>query len=374
MKHVQAAFASNWLSTAGPNLTELEQRFAGLVGLPSVAVSTGTAGILLALRCAGIKPGDEVVTGTLNFVGGANPIKHLGATPVFIDSETASWNLNSGLLADFLSERACRNRLPNAILVPNLFGQSADLDEILGIAGKYDVPVIENNAESLGSIYKNRFSGTQGALGVFSFNGNKIITGTTGGMVVAQNAADAEQIRKWSTQARDPDPEGINNYYHSELGYNYRMSNIIAGIVVGQLDVLEQRVQQRRAVFERYRIAFAELPGIEAQPEAVFGGLPGSSRHTRWLSCFLVDEQRFGMSLTELIRHLDAANIETRPVWRPMHLQPLYANSEIVGGSVAEDLHHRGVCLPSSSLLSEEEQAFVITRIHQARDTAKQRG
>jgi pyridoxal phosphate-dependent aminotransferase EpsN len=367
LAHVQAAFASNWLSTVGPNLASLEETFAELVGRSCVALSSGTAGLHLALRLVGVRPGDEVVTPTLTFAASANPIRYEHARPVFLDSERATWNSDPELLSDFLARRARDNRLPKAVLVVHLFGMSADLDAFAEVCRHYELPLIEDAAESLGALYKGRHPGTIGAVGVFSFNGNKIITGTTGGMLVAANAEMTERARKWSQQARDADPLGVNNYVHSELGYNYRMSNVIAGIVRGQLEVLPTRVEQRRAVYCRYAQAFADLPGFEPQPE------PPHCRHSRWLSAFLVDEAEFGLSAVELIHYLHAANVEARPVWRPMHTQPLYQGCECVGGAVAEDLHRRGICLPSSSSLSEANQAFVIERVREASAKATRR-
>lgn len=256
----------------------------------------------------------------------------------------------------------------------HLFGQPAAIDELVAICGRYDVALIEDAAESLGSRYKGRHPGTFGHIGVFSFNGNKMITGTTGGMLVTPDAAIATKVRHWSTQARDPDPSGINNYIHTESGYNYRMSNVIAGIVRGQLEVLALRVRQRRAVFDRYRDGLADIAGLEPQPDAP-GATAGpgpddmpenATFHSRWLSCFLVDESRFGMSAPDLIRFLGRANVESRPVWRPMHVQPLFASAERIGGFVAEDLNSRGICLPSSSSLSEADQQFVIDAIRAA--------
>jgi pyridoxal phosphate-dependent aminotransferase EpsN len=367
LAHVQSAFASNWLSTVGPNLAGLEETFSGLVGRDCVALSTGTAGLHLALRLVGVRPGDEVVTPTLTFAASANPILYEHARPVFLDSERATWNADPELLSDCLARRARCNRLPKAVIVVHLFGMSAQLDALAEVCRRYELPLIEDAAESLGASYRGRHPGTVGAVGVFSFNGNKIITGTTGGMLVAVSEEMTERARKWSQQARDADPMGVNNYVHSELGYNYRMSNVIAGIVRGQLEVLQTRVEQRRAVYARYAEAFAELPGIQPQPE-----LP-QCRHSRWLSAFLVDEAEFGMSAVELIRFLHAANVEARPVWRPMHTQPLYQGCERVGGAVAEDLHWRGICLPSSSSLSEAEQVFVIERLHEASAKASRR-
>jgi dTDP-4-amino-4,6-dideoxygalactose transaminase len=373
-RYVQEAFDSNWLSTVGPNLTELEKSFQSLVGRPAVALSSGTSGLHLALRASGIRPGDEVVTQSLTFVASTNPILQEHARPILIDSDRATWNIDPDLLSDFLSRRARENRLPKAVMVVHLFGQPASIDALLGICAQYEIPLIEDAAESLGSLYRGQHPGTFGHIGVYSFNGNKMITGTTGGMLVTQDPALAARIRHWSTQARDQDPSGINNYIHTEAGYNYRMSNVIAGIVRGQLEVLPRRVCQRRCNFERYRQALADIPGIEPQPDlpAATDGpesgrmAEGATFHSRWLSCFVVDESRFGMSAPDLIRYLDHANVESRPVWRPMHVQPLFASAEKIGGQVAEDLNRRGICLPSSSSLSDADHQFVVDVIRSA--------
>ena len=337
--------------------TALENEFAALTGLPAVALASGTAGLHLAMRLAGVRPGDEVIVPTLTFSASVNPIIYEQARPVFMDSEPQGWNMDPKLLADFLVERARENRLPKALVVVHLFGLSAALNEIQEICRRHGIVLIEDAAESLGSRYHGRHPGTFGEIGVYSFNGNKMITGTTGGMLVAKDVSKVEQARKWSQQARDADPLGVNNYVHSELGFNYRMSNVVAGIVRGQLEVLETRVKQRRAVFDRYCVGLGALPGLTPQAESV------GSRHTRWLSCFCVEEEKFGMSAVELIRFLDAANVEARPVWRPMHTQPLYKKYECIGGRVAEVLNQQGVCLPSSSSLSEADQQFVIDQI-----------
>jgi pyridoxal phosphate-dependent aminotransferase EpsN len=275
--------------------------------------------------------------------------------------------MDPNLLADFLRERARKNRLPKAVTVVHLYGQSADLDPILSLCEQYGLPLIEDAAEALGALYKGKQVGTMGDIGIYSFNGNKIITGTAGGMLVSTRKEWVDKARFWSTQARDPDPLGANNYVHSQLGYNYRLSNVLAGIVLGQLDVLPKRVEQRRAVAFRYRDAFADLPGLEFMPQASYG------LHTNWLSCFLLDEKEFGMSSTDLIRFLGEANVEARAVWKPMHTQPLYEGYECIGGAVAEDLNRRGVCLPSSSCLTEQEQQFVIDRVREAHMLARQR-
>ena len=373
-RYVQQAFETNWLSTVGPNLTELERAFESLVGSPSVALSSGTSGLHLALRASGVRPGDEVVAQSLTFVASTNPILQEHACPILIDSDRATWNIDPNLLEDLLVRRARDNRLPKAVMAVHLFGQPSAIDDLQSICTRYGVTLIEDAAESLGSMYRGGHPGTFGHVGVYSFNGNKMITGTTGGVLVTRDAALAAKVRHWSTQARDPDPAGINNYIHTESGYNYRMSNVIAGIVRGQLEVLPHRVRQRRAVFDRYRQALSDIPGIEPQPDAP-GATAGpesdpmpahATFHSRWLSCFLVDESRFGMSAPDLIRYLDRANVESRPVWRPMHVQPLFATAERIGGDVAEDLNRRGICLPSSSSLTETDQQFVIDAIRAA--------
>jgi pyridoxal phosphate-dependent aminotransferase EpsN len=354
--YVRAAFASNWLSTVGPNITAFEQEFEVRVGLPAVALGSGTAAIHLGLRLLGVQPGDEVFCSTLTFAASCNPARYLGAAPVFLDSDYTTWNLDPNILELALRQRAQRKKLPRALVVVHLYGQCADMNPILEICRSYDVPVLEDAAEALGATYRKRPPGTLGDLGAFSFNGNKIITTTGGGMLVSRNTAWVEKARFWAQQARDP---GLN-YEHSELGYNYRMSNVLAGIGRGQIEVLELRVQQRRAIAFRYRDAFADLPGISLMPQAPYG------LHTNWLSCFLINEEMFGCSRDELIRFLDAAGIESRPVWKPMHLQPLYARSECYGGEVAEDLYRRGICLPSSSSLPFEDQLQVVNRVRAA--------
>jgi pyridoxal phosphate-dependent aminotransferase EpsN len=351
---VRDAFASNQLSSVGSQLDAFEYEMSNLVGLPSVALSSGTAALHLGLRLLGVTPGDEVVTPTLTFVASVNPIRYLGGKPIFIDSERASWNLDPELLSGFLKKRAARNRLPRAVVVVHLYGRSADLDPIFDICDRYEVPVLEDAAQAVGAIYKGKHVGSRGAVSAFSFNGNKIITTTGGGMLMAQRQDFVDKARFWSTQARDP---GIA-YEHSELGYNYRLSNVLAAIGRGQLRVLGERLQQRRAVFVRYRDAFADLPGIEPMPEPPWGV------HTSWLSCFLIDQAQFGASRDNVLDALAAQDIEARPVWKPMHMQPLWVGAERLGGSIAEELFEMGICLPSSSsmTLAEQERVMAIIR------------
>lgn len=354
--YVRDAFDSNWISTAGPNLAAFESAFSLRLGLPSVCLASGTAAIHLGLRLLNVGPGDEVFCSDLTFAASANPIRYLGAEPVFIDSDPFTWNMDPALLSEALHCRAARNRLPKAVVVVHLYGQCADMDPILEVCRKFDVPVLEDAAEALGATYNGKPAGTLGDIAAYSFNGNKIITTAGGGMLTAHDPCRVEKARFWSTQAKDLGA----GFVHSEIGYNYRMSNVLAGIGIGQLEVLDLRVRQRRAIAFRYRDAFSGIPGISFMPQASFG------LHTNWLSCFLIDASSFGCTRDDLIHRLDAAGIEARAVWKPMHLQRLYQHNEIIGGSVAEDLHTRGICLPSSSSLSAEDQDFVIEKVIQA--------
>jgi pyridoxal phosphate-dependent aminotransferase EpsN len=361
--YVMEAFNTNWLTSIGKNIDEAEALVRQRLGGHAVAVTSGTAAIHLALRVLGVKAGDEVACSTLTFAGSCNPILYEHATPVFIDSDHVSWNIDPNLVAEFLKKRARVNKLPKALIVVHLFGQSADLDPILETCAKYEVKVIEDAAEALGTTYKGRPVGTIADAGVLSFNGNKIITCSGGGMFVTTRKEDADKVRFWSTQARDP---GMN-YLHSELGYNYRMSNVLAGILRGQLEVLDERVNQRRALAFRYRDALKDIPGFELMPQADYGV------HTNWLTCFLIDPQKFGLTQVQLIDFLKHANIESRPIWKPMHTQKLYEKAECIGGAVAEDINARGICLPSSSSLTPEDQQFIIDRIREAHTLAKDR-
>jgi pyridoxal phosphate-dependent aminotransferase EpsN len=349
VRHVSAAFASNWVSSVGPQLDAFERAFSERIARPALAVASGTAAIHLGLLALGVGPGDEVLVSDLTFVASVNPVRYLGATPAFVDSDPATWMMSPGLLAEALETRARRGRLPKAVVVVHLYGQCADLEPIAAACRRHDVPLLEDAAEALGATYRGAAAGTFGEVAAFSFNGNKIITTSGGGMLVASWERVA-RARHWATQARAPRAE----YHHDELGYNYRLSNVLAGIGLGQLEVLEARVAQRRAVFERYRAGLADVPGVVPMPEAPYG------TSTRWLSCFLVDAEALGAARDDLLAALAAADVEARPVWKPMHLQPLYASCETIGGRVAADLYARGICLPSSSSLSGEDQERVI--------------
>jgi pyridoxal phosphate-dependent aminotransferase EpsN len=351
--YANQAFDLNWVSTAGPNLAAFEEALTRRIGWPCVCLSSGTAAIHLGLRLLGVGPGDAVFCSTLTFAASANPIRYLGAEPVFIDSNASTWNMDPVRLSEALKDRAARGTLPRAIVVVHLYGQCADMDPILEAARTYGVPVLEDAAEALGATYKGKPAGTLGDITAFSFNGNKIITTAGGGMLAAPDRRLVDKARFWSTQAKDP---GLA-YEHSDLGYNYRMSNVLAGIGRGQLEVLDLRVEQRRAIAFRYRDAFADMPGITFMPQADYG------LTTNWLSCFLIDEAEFGCSRDAIIRHLDVNGVEARPVWKPMHLQPLFAECEYYGGDVARDLFERGICLPSSSSLTGAQQDHVIRQI-----------
>jgi pyridoxal phosphate-dependent aminotransferase EpsN len=349
--YIQQVFESNWIAPLGPQVDAFEQEFAAAIGSPyALALSSGTAALHLALLVAGVGPGDEVLVSTLTFSASVNPIVYVGGRPTFIDSERESWNMDPALLAETLDARAEAGRLPKAVLPVHLYGQSANLDPILAACERHNVTVIEDAAEALGATYKGQSAGTFGVMGAFSFNGNKIITTSGGGMLVSADKGLIDHARKLATQARDPAP----HYQHTEIGYNYRMSNVLAAIGRGQLEVLEERVQARRHNFDYYRHALGDLPGISFMPEATWG------RCNRWLTVIVVDPEQFGADREVIRLALEANNIEARPVWKPMHLQPVFAGYEHVGGAVAVALFRDGVCLPSGSNLTEAELERIV--------------
>lgn len=357
---VAEAFATNWIAPLGPHVDMFEREFAGVVGSShAAALSSGTAALHLALILAGVGPGDEVLVSTLTFSASVNPILYLGATPVFVDSERVSWNMDPALLADELEARARTGRLPRAVVVVHLYGQSADMDPIVEACERHGVTLLEDAAEALGTTYKGRAPGTFGRAGIYSFNGNKIITTSGGGMLVSEDEALVHRARKLATQARDP----AAHYEHSEIGYNYRLSNVLAGIGRGQLKVLEDRVSARRSNFEFYVEALGGLPGIEFMPEAPWG------RHTRWLTTLTIDPEAFGADREEVRLALEAENIEARPVWKPMHLQPVFERYPVIGGEVSAQLFRDGLCLPSGSNLGcndLERVVEVVRRVSQS--------
>ncbi|MED4123436.1 aminotransferase class I/II-fold pyridoxal phosphate-dependent enzyme [Halalkalibacterium halodurans] len=352
--YIEKAFSENWIAPLGPNVDKFEKEIADYVGVGhAAAVSSGTAAIHLALELLGVKEGDIVFCSTLTFVASANPILYKKAKPIFIDSEPSSWNMSPDALEEAFSYASKKGKLPKAVIVVNLYGQSADLDPIKEICDKYDVPIIEDAAESLGATYKGRASGSIGKFGVFSFNGNKIITTSGGGMLVSDDEGLINRARFLSTQARDP----AVHYQHTYMGYNYRMSNILAGIGRGQLKVLNNRVEARREVFSRYFKALSDIDGIKFMPEAIFG------MSNRWLTALTVDQKKLGFTRSDIIHGLEVENIEARPVWKPLHLQPLFKGSKYFlhkGKDVSKELFQSGLCLPSGSNLTEEDQSRVI--------------
>ena len=342
---IAEALDSGWLAPAGPQLSAFQEEFAGRVGCThAVAVASGTAALHLALRVLGLEAGDEVLVPTFTFCASVNPILYLGGTPVFLDSEADSWNLDPNLLKDTLRDLASVNRLPKAIIAVHVYGQPANMDAISDIGSEFEIPVIEDAAEALGATIGERRVGSMGVMGVFSFNGNKIITTSGGGMIVTNRPDLALHADKLASQAREP----AAHYEHHEIGYNYRMSNILAALGRGQLQTLDQRLVSRRTIFEYYRSSLGDLDGVSFMPEAPWG------YHTRWLTCLTIDPKQFGADREEIRLALEAENIESRPLWKPMHLQPVYKKYPVKGGTVAENLFRDGLCLPSGMNMKKD--------------------
>lgn len=340
MEYIKEAFDTNWIAPLGPNVNEFEKEFAAKVGAQyAAAVNTGTAAIHLALRAVGVGEGDIVFCPSLTFSATVNPIIYEKAIPVFIDSDQETWNMSPQAL-----EQAF-NKYPQvkAVIVVHLYGLSADMDKIMAICNRHGVTVIEDAAESLGALYKGRQTGTFGEYGIFSFNGNKIITTSGGGMLVSANKEKVEKVRFWSTQSRDP----ARHYQHSELGFNYRMSNISAGIGRGQLKVLEQRVAKKKYIFEFYKRELGSLPGVQFMPINTW------NEPNYWLSCITLEGALKPMDIMEA---LEKENIESRPIWKPMHQQPFFEWCDYIGGTVSEHLFESGVCLPSDTKMTDEDQ------------------
>jgi pyridoxal phosphate-dependent aminotransferase EpsN len=364
-RFVAEAFASNWITPLGPHVDGFEREFCELVGSRhALALSSGTAALHLALLHLGIGAGDRVFVSDLTFAASVNPIRYVGAEPVFIDAEPASWNMDPALLEEALEDAARSGRLPAAVVVVHLYGQAADLDPILAACRRFGVPLIEDAAEALGATYHGRAPGTLGQAGVFSFNGNKIITTGGGGMLVSDDEALVAHARKLSTQAREKAP----HYEHEEIGYNYRLSNLLAAVGRGQLRVLEDRVLARRAVFDTYVRELGDLPGVFFQPEAPWG------RHTRWLSCLTLDAEAFGAGPEALRLALEERDIEARPLWKPMHLQPVFRHHVVYGGAVSAGLFARGLCFPSGSALTPAQLERVVDAVVAACPAAQPRG
>lgn len=343
------AYDSNWIAPLGPHVDAFEVEVAARVGVPNAAaLSSGTAAIHLALLLLGVGPSDEVIVSDLTFSASANPVTYVGATPVFVDCDRKTWNMDPELLAEELEACARRGKLPKAVVVVDLYGQCADYLRIESVCARYDVPIVEDAAEALGATFGARAAGSFGAMGVFSFNGNKIITTSGGGMLVSHRRDWIDRARFLSTQARDQAP----HYEHSHVGYNYRMSNLLAAVGRGQLRALDQRMQVRREHRDFYREALG-VPGISFMPEAPHG------RSNCWLTCITVDPVEYGASREDIRQHLETLDIESRPVWKPMHLQPVFSSCRVRGGAVSAELFANGLCLPSGSSLAPSARAEV---------------
>ncbi len=352
MKFIQEAFDTNWVSPVGPNITAFEEELAAYNGIAHcAALSSGTAAIHLALIILNVERGDEVICSTFTFSGSCNPIVYQGATPVFVDSEAETWNMDPELLKEAIEDRIKKTgKKPKAIILVHLYGMPAKIEEIMSIARHHEIPVIEDAAEALGSSYKGKKLGTFGDLGIYSFNGNKIITTSGGGALVSNNKQWIDKAKFLATQARDPAP----HYQHSEIGYNYRLSNICAGIGRGQLRVLDERVRQRRENFNFYKKELANIPGISFCDE------PQGAFSNRWLTTILIDPTQFGKTREDVRIELEKENIETRPLWKPMHLQPVFNLTPVYSRGTGKQLFEKGLCLPSSSTLADDELSRIV--------------
>lgn len=348
MEYIQEAFDTNWIAPLGPNVIGFEKELAAKVGSNAAsATTTGTAAIHLALKSVGIKDGDIVLCQSLTFSATVNPIIYERALPVFIDSDYKTWNMDPVILEKALSKYGERVK---AVIVVHLYGLSANMDEIVEVCNKYNVALIEDAAESLGTYYKGKHTGTFGKFGIFSFNGNKIITTSGGGMLVSDDEQKIEKTRFWATQARDQ----ARHYQHSELGYNYRMSNVVAGIGRGQLKILDQRVDKKKYIFEYYKRELGHLSGVNFMPINCW------NEPNYWLSVITLTGS---VRPIDIMKELEAQNIESRPVWKPMHLQPFFSGFDYMGGNVSEELFENGVCLPSDTKMSDDDLERVCTVI-----------
>jgi pyridoxal phosphate-dependent aminotransferase EpsN len=345
------AFDSNWIAPLGPHVDAFERELGAIVGVAHVAaLSSGSAALHLALLLSGVERGDVVIVSTLTFAASCNPIIYLGATPVFIDCESESWNLDPDLLEAELMAAAGRGDLPKAVVAVDLYGRCADYGRIVPICERYGVPLIEDAAEALGARQRGRGAGSFGSMGVLSFNGNKIITTSGGGALVSNDAAVVQRARFLATQARDQAP----HYEHSEIGYNYRLSNLLAAIGRGQLQHLDHRIARRRANYDYYSSHLGSIPGITMMPRAPEG------ETNYWLTCILVDPETFGATREDIRLALEAEDIESRPIWKPMHLQPAFRDYRIRGGEVSERIFNDGLCLPSGSSLAQSDLERIV--------------
>jgi pyridoxal phosphate-dependent aminotransferase EpsN len=348
LNYLHKAVEDNWVAPTGPNLTGFEADLCAFTGVGhAVALTSGTAAIHLGLRLLGVGPGDEVLCPSFTFVATANPIIYCGATPVFVDSEADTWNMCPARLREAIEDRIKQGKRPKALLLVHLYGMPAKLTELLALAQEFDLPVLEDAAEALGARYQGRPLGSFGQVSVFSFNGNKILTTSGGGALLTPDAGLAQKALFLATQAKDPAP----HYQHSEIGYNYRLSNLLAGIGRGQMELLEDRVKRRREIFNWYRENLAGLPGLSVTPATE----PPGSHANRWLTTILLDPAATSATPETLRQHLEMKNIESRPLWKPLHLQPLFAGALMYGGAVCADLFARGLCLPSGTAMGDEE-------------------
>ncbi len=351
---VRQAFESNFIAPLGPMVSGFENDFATLSGIPHcAAVSSGTAALHLALRLLGVTRNDVVLASSLTFIGSVSPVTFLNAEPVFIDCDETTWTMDPALLEEAVKSCCAKGRTPAAVVVTDLYGQCADYDALRAVLDRNGIPLVIDAAESVGATYRGHHAGTGGACAAFSFNGNKIITTSGGGLLAAPDAAFVDRARWLAQQAR----ENMPYYEHKEVGYNYRMSNIVAAIGRGQLEVLSDRVARKREIFEAYQQALGDLPGISFMPEAPYGTC------NRWLTVIQVDAERFGASPEEIRLALEAENIESRPVWKPMHLQPVFRECAMFGGSVSERLFANGLCLPSGTAMTEDDFLRVVRTI-----------
>ena len=353
-----AAFDSNWIAPTGPEVTGFEQDVAAFVGATdAAALTSGTAALHLALVLLGVGPGDEVIVPTATFAATANAVSYVGARPRFLDSEAASWNLCPDLLAEELAHLAATDNLPSAVIAVDLYGHCADYDRIIDACAPYGVPIIEDAAEALGATYNGRkgatAAGMLGDIGIFSFNGNKIMTTSGGGMLVSADPAHAPRARFLSAQAKEPEL----HYEHREVGYNYRLSNLLAAMGRAQLAQLPDRIAARRAIEQRYRAELSDVPGVGFLPR------PSHTDANHWLTVLTIDATAFGATSRELVEKLDADDIEARPAWKPMHRQPLFADAPMRGGAVANAMFETGMCVPSGSALDPTDQQRVIDAI-----------
>ena len=368
-KYIDEAFDTNWIAPLGPNVDAFEKEIAQYNDIKGASVtSSGTAAIHLALAILGVSKGDHVFVASFTFVASANPVLYLGAEPVFIDSEAETWNMSPEALEVGLKEAKAENRLPKAIVVVNLYGQSAKMDELLDIAERYQVPIVEDAAESLGATYKNKKSGTFGKIGIYSFNGNKIITTSGGGALVSDDEEIIAKAKFLSTQAKDDAPY----YQHSQVGYNYRMSNVVAGIGRAQLEVLDDRVDRRRELFNNYIEELGSIDGVTFMPEME------GTRSNRWLTTLTIDASKFNALPQEFMSNMDSAGIETRALWKPLHLQPLFKKTAFYSNPysnkpVSEQLFDSGMCLPSGTNMTDFDQMRVINEMKKLLNASRKR-